>query len=242
MKITSIISTLSVALIVSLLAGSVANAQDPNKMTYEKAMRSQRSSTQEYRDQSITPAESQAAWDNHRQKPEINDGSGGGGLKELWKGHSQSLHNSWGLGTYYVEMSFNKSNLGGGVWITVDNATLKKSVSVASPFNYEANWYVQYESSTFKAMGNGHGSTKPTIIRVSRIPSIITTPTPHPKQCTPSQSQSRFLGRGQGHCPTRRAPVWCEGKGKRTCSATGSWGAWVAIGHPICVARGQRCP
>ena len=61
----------------ALLTATTSYAQDPDKMTYEKAMESHRAANQQYRDQSVTREESQLAWDSYKQEPEKNDSGSG---------------------------------------------------------------------------------------------------------------------------------------------------------------------
>ena len=58
-----------------LLLSSTAHAQDPNKMTYEKAMKSHKATFGKYQAQSVTAQESQRAWDNYKQEPEKDPGA-----------------------------------------------------------------------------------------------------------------------------------------------------------------------
>ena len=63
-------SLLLAALCGTLLTATASYAQDPDKMTYEKAMESHQAANQQYRDQSVTREESQLAWDTYAQEPE----------------------------------------------------------------------------------------------------------------------------------------------------------------------------
>ena len=209
---------------------STVYAQDPDKMTYEKALKSHKNTFDKYQNQSITAAESQQSWDSYQQEPEKSDsGSGGHKLEEVWKGFSKAVDVTWGQGDYYIEMNFNKKNTGGSIWLTVDNSSLMKSVAVPSPFNYEANWHIQYSNNTFNAMGLGKGSTSPFITRISKFP------TPQLDECVYPKIEKRDI-----FCGTGRT---CEvGLLQRACATNGGWLPYETIFNPVCVSQNQSCP
>ncbi|WP_394230740.1 hypothetical protein [Shewanella colwelliana] len=222
------ITLLSTLLLSSLSIHSVSFAQDPNKMTYEKAMKSDRET---FHHKTIPLQETIDIWDRYVIPPkEIDGGSDGGQLEEVWTGSAASVPVTWGQGDYYVEMTFNKNNTAGSVWLTVDNTHLKKSVAIPSPYNYEANWHIMYESGTFKAVGLGRGSTTPSITRISKFP------TPQLNDCNAGQTEYKLLyctGSGQMTCE--------EGRRSRTCATNGGWMPWQTIKQPSCITGTQQC-
>ncbi len=218
-----------ISLISSALLASHASAGDTEKMTYEKAMESHRAANQQYYDQSVTPEESQLAWDSYAQKPEKDPGASNAQLQEVWKGSAVSVPVTWGQGTYYIEMTYNKKNDAGSVWLTVDNTLLRKNVAVPSAYNYEANFHVIYENGMFKAEGKGQGSATPTLTRISKFP------TPQLDECSPGKVEGNTLYCGNGKT--------CEtGLSQRQCASNGGWAPWQTVSEPVCVAQSQQCP
>jgi hypothetical protein len=224
MKKTTLLSAL---LLGSLSIHSVSFAQDSEKMTYEKAMKSDRET---FHHKTIPLQETIDIWDRYVVAPkEEPSGSNGAALEEVWTGSATSVPVTWGQGDYYVEMTFNKNNTAGSVWLTVDNTNLKKSVAVPSPYNYEANWHIVYEKGTFKAEGKGKGSTTPIITRISKFP------TPQLDECTAGKVETNTL-----HCTSGKT---CEtGKSQRQCASNGGWAPWQTLHNPICVAKNKHCP
>lgn len=163
-------------------------------------------------------------------EPKIASVSDNGKLKEVWTGSATTVANQWGQGDYYVEMTFNKQNTAGSVWLTVDNTNLKKSVAVPSPYNYEANWHIMYERGVFRAEGLGKGSTTPSITRIAKFP------TPQLNDCTAGQTESELL-----YCTGSFQTTCEEGQRIRTCATNGGWLPWQTNRQPSCVTDTQQC-
>ncbi|AZQ13271.1 hypothetical protein [Shewanella khirikhana] len=220
-------------IVLSLMLGScfmTAIAADTEKMTFEKAAQSHNATFGQYSEQSITEQQSQLAWDSYPQYPDQIQTGSNGQLQEVWTGRATTVTNQWGQGDYYVEMTFNKQNTAGSVWLTVDNTNLKKSVAVPSPYNYEANWHIMYERGVFRAEGLGKGSTTPSITRIAKFP------TPQLNDCTAGQTESEPLyctGSGQRTCE--------EGRRSRSCASNGGWLPWQTTRQPSCVTGTQQC-
>ena len=163
MKPSLFISTVCVA---ASIFSAACYAQDPNKMTYEKAMASHKATYGKYSEQSVTAEESQLAWDSHQQKPAEDPISGE--LEELWSGSAKTVSNRWGKGNYYIDFDFGYQNQGGSVWLTIDNSGVTKKVGVPSPFNYEGNYYVTFDGVQFVA-SKSRTSGRPVITHISRV-------------------------------------------------------------------------
>lgn len=220
------ITLVSALLLSSLSIHSVSVAQDSEKMTYEKAMKSDRET---FHHKTIPLQETIDIWDRYVVPPnEEPGGSDGGQLKEVWTGSAVSVPVTWGQGDYYVEISFGHNNQGGSAWLTIDNSSIKKNVAIPSPFNYEGNYYITYETGTL-ATYQSRTKGKPKITRISKFP------TPQLNDCTAGQTEPNTL-----YCASGKT---CEtGKEQRLCASNGGWGAWQTIRNPICVAQSQSCP
>jgi hypothetical protein len=212
------------ALSLSLCVTSLISATE--KMTLEKAKASDRLT---YPTFTKSLQQSTNDWNAYVRPPEFSESETGGKLEEVWKGSSTLVSNVWGPGDFYIEMTFNKANTAGSVWLTVDNSNLKKNAAVPSPFNYEGNWHIMYESGRFKAEGLGRGSTTPTITRISKFP------TPMLNECSPGVVESQTL-----YCSSGQT---CEdGRKQKTCGTHGGWGNWIQTRAPMCVSSNQQCP
>ncbi len=206
-------------LLTAIAANSVMAAE---KVTLEMANEDMRKAAE-----GITYVDSE----NGLKEPNPNWGNGGNSgevLEEVWTGSAASVPATWGQGDYYVEISFGHNNQGGSAWLTIDNSSIKKSVAIPSPLNYEGNYYITYETGTL-ATYQSRTKGKPKITRISKLP------TPQLNDCTAGQTQSNTL-----YCASGKT---CEtGKEQRLCASNGGWGVWQTIRNPICVAQSQSCP
>ena len=219
--------TLLSTMLLSTLFIPSSYAQDPDKMTYEKAMKSDRET---FHRKTIPLQETIDTWDKYVLPPKEAGGSSSSQLKEVWTGSAATVPVAWVQGTYYIEMTYNKGNDAGGVWLTVDNTSLRKNVAVPSAYNYEANFHIMYEKSTFTAKGLGDGATDPSITRISKFP------TPQLDDCSPGEVESRTTyctGSGQRTCET--------GRNSRACATNGGWMPWQTIIRPSCITGSQSC-
>ena len=177
----------------------------------------------------VSHAESQRAWDAVDHIPLESGDSSGGGLEEMWSGSSTSVTNLWGNGDFLINISFGRDNMGGAVWLTVDNSLLIKNVAVPSPHTYKGNFHVIYKNGSFSTESSRAGGS-PRILRISK------SPTPQYNDCSPGETDRQSYN----SCPSGQ--TLCEGGSKtRSCAANGQWLPWQTR-PPVCARPGYYCP
>lgn len=69
----------------ALLISASTAAQDPDKVTFEKADASHKAAFGQYTEQSVTREESQRAWDSYEQEPKVIDPGSSTSYTTLWE-------------------------------------------------------------------------------------------------------------------------------------------------------------
>ncbi len=235
------ITLVSALLLSSLSIHSVSVAQASEKMTYEKAMKSDRET---FHHETIPLQETIDVWDKYVIPPTSDDGSSntiGRNYTLLWKSSSTSGLNSGNItlsqsfrdfdeivtvgsedgGNYVQQYRFTPTEYDLAVDYRHGTATLYERDSVSWSGKFTSNTY-------FQTTGEN--------ARLYAVYGVLLSPTSGiTTDCTSGQTDSMTL-----YCSSGKS---CEtGKSNRTCSASGLWGNWQTTQNPICVAQSQSCP
>ena len=231
MKIPKALSALFLTIMTTTIA---VGAEE--KMTYEKAMASHKATYGKYSTQSITEAQSQKAWDDHRQEPEIStSGESSEKYQVLYKGSctlgstctlTENINN---FATIVVGANNQHGRFNTAVFPT--DGLIGRELNMSTNTSGDGNDLIHLKfpsRTTLQYVGAKYTGIITDVWGINKQP-------PESTECTTGQVQNENI-----YCASPQRT--CEtGTSQKSCN-NGYWSPSSITRKPICVSQTQHCP